>query len=178
MEEKLKIDLHEIVNIKEKYRAAFVELMEDLKEVVNSDRFKKEVINYFWNNNGIIQPTYWMSDSKSNKEVYEMFMSGATKLDPNKDGDIDLYLALYYSYKGVIGYTKPSSSLNIWVNTKFFYSRLKTRKGNSQIIANIVHEYCHLLGFKHEFFRCKKREHSVPYAVGRIAGNIAYEMLG
>lgn len=100
-------------------------------------------------------------------EIYDLFMSGKTVLDPTADKDIDVTVCLYYENNGVIGYTYPSS-LGTWLNRKFFNNQ-------STIVGNMIHEYMHKCGFSHSFYNPEKM--SVPYFYGNVAERIARSVL-
>ena len=51
----------------------------------------------------------------------------------------------------------------MYVNTKFYDCR-----SNKKVGSNIVHEYTHTLGFRHDRRRTKRRPHSVSYLMNRI----------
>lgn len=41
-----------------------------------------------------------------------------------------------------------------------------------EVAAHWIHEYCHTIGFIHDFKDQAKRKYSIPYVVGDIAANI------
>lgn len=99
---------------------------------------------------------------KSNMEILRHFRSGAETLSPRVDNVADIYIDDYFSWKGVIGYTYPSVKW-IYVNTRFF-----DRRSDMLIGSNIVHEYGHKVGFKHDFRRTRRRNYSICYQLNRI----------
>ncbi len=42
-----------------------------------------------------------------------------------------------------------------------------------KVTTNMVHEWCHKLGFKHDVQATPGRKYSVPYAVGYIVRDLA-----
>lgn len=97
----------------------------------------------------------------SNDEVYRKIMSGVEVLDPEVDNEADIYVELNYRFSwSAIGYTYPNTKWQ-WVYNRFF-------KGASvaSIAANLAHEWCHKIGYDHEYKWTQLREKSVPYAVG------------
>jgi hypothetical protein len=84
---------------------------------------------------------------------------------------MDLEVELYYAANSVVGYTYGGSK-RIWVNTKFFNSF----KENS-VAGNLFHEWLHKLGYTHSYASTPTRPYSVPYAIGRIMGNIGKNFL-
>ncbi len=151
-----------------------------LEEVVNSEEFKQKVIGYVRNSNGKreYQKNYLWRNSKiklSNEDIYKLLMEGDEKMLPGTVGEMNINVKRYWSpwwnagAKRVIGYTNPSSSKYIYVNGRW-YNRFKV----SNMVSNLVHEWCHLLGFLHgrEYMR-----EEVPYIVGQIAGEVAQNIL-
>jgi hypothetical protein len=144
-----------------------------LEKVANSGLFKRLVLDYDQYMEGFKKPySSKFFPDHSNKEIYNLFMSGADKFNPEPDNDMDLFLTSYYSRKNVVGYTYPST-FKTWVNRKFFVRRLKSKNGHAKIIGNIIHEYMHNLGFSHNKRWNSTRKHTVPYAYGRIAEEVA-----
>ena len=99
----------------------------------------------------------------SNKEVYKMIMHGADIHEPQMDYELDIFVDDYYTFKKVIGYTKPSVDRIIRVNTKYF-----DRRHSMDIGSNILHEYSHLLGFSHDFFNSEDRPSSISYQLNKV----------
>ena len=52
----------------------------------------------------------------------------------------------------------------------------KIANNDHSVAGHWVHEYAHVLGFGHDFEKTDRRPHSVPYAVGTIAEEIAEKM--
>lgn len=170
--------IHELVNFDREQQESFRRLMDVLVKVVSSEQFKERVLNYSY--------TYttrrWFrtfthtvkgfdrSNGHSPEKIYEKFMSGATVLQPEADGDIDIYLTLYFSRVNTIGYTY-ADTVRSWINGKFFVAWLKNKQGRASIIANIVHEYMHKLGYDDSAGAI----HTVTYAYGNIAEQVALE---
>lgn len=101
----------------------------------------------------------------SNMEVYQMIMHGADIHEPQIDYELDIFVDDYYTWRKVIGYTKPSVDRIIRVNSKFFDGRHTMKVG-----SNILHEYSHLMGFSHDFYDNEDRPFSISYQL-----NVAYE---
>jgi len=107
----------------------------------------------------------------ANTEIYQMLMQGSDIHEPQLDYELDIFVDDYYSFKKVIGYTKPSVDSIIRVNTKYFDGR-HTR----DIGSNILHEYGHLMGFSHDFFNSNERPSSICYQFNK-AYEAAYNKL-
>lgn len=129
-----------------------------LKQVIASPEFKLEVLDHTYNGS----KTYVDNNGLSNSQIYQVLLEGAEKLRPIKNHAIDVELELYFQDNNVIGYTYPSS-MRIWMNTKYFNNYLPT-----QVAGNLAHEWLHKLGFTHATSWSIARDHSVPYALGRM----------
>lgn len=148
-----------------------------LGEILNGEVFKKRVIGYLRNSNGEREysKNYLWSDvdnKLTNEDVYELIMNGDERIIPETIGEMNINVWQYRSSwwtKHVVGYTNPSKSKWISVNSRH-YNGYEIH----EMVANITHEWMHLLGFLHG--KNNTRE-EVPYVVGRIAGAIAKEIL-
>ncbi len=86
---------------------------------------------------------------------------------------IDLYLNLLdENNKDVVGYGNPEEK-EIYTYKNWFNDLLDEK----EYAAHIIHEWTHKLGFDHAFSKyARKREYSVPYAVGDIFKIVADKM--
>ena len=123
-----------------------------LERVVNSTEFKDRVLTYKFSS----------AAGLTNEQIYNLIMSGKEVLSPTEDHEIDIDIMMYYSIKGVIGYTYPNV-LRTWVNRRFFKNF-----SSANIAGNLIHEWAHKVGFDHDFFNTKQRPYSVPYALGYL----------
>lgn len=114
-----------------------------------------------------------------NAEIYNDFYSGSER-GADFDGIWQAELNLYYKENtSVVGYTNKGSTvinLNLCVIP---YSGDNLSIANR--VGNLIHEYCHLVGFTHthalNYFCRKYMKRSVPYKVGRQAKIIALYLL-
>lgn len=155
-----------------------------LERVMNSAEFKKRVINYERqvgvdeNNKPIMERSYaknylWKNEDQrlTNEQIYDILILGDEKMRENTQGVMNINSRVKRSWsRKVVGYTNPSSSEFMTLNWHF-YKNFKEH----QMVANIVHEWIHLLGFLHGPRATMRQE--VPYIVGFIAGEIAKEIL-
>jgi hypothetical protein len=156
----VKASINKIENFTQAEKAKFLKAM-DLGEIVwNSERFRLAVIDY--------QFTYTFVPAL---EIYHQFMSGADKLNKEKDQDLDIFIKMYYSFGKAIGYTKPNTVMT-WINRKFF-----KYMSPQSILGNVTHEYMHKLGYDHPYRSTPDRNDSVPYAYGYIATKLANEFI-
>lgn len=166
-------------------KAKYEKALEILEEVLNSEEFRIKVLSYKRSDGQrLYQKNYIWNESDntlSNEDVYNLLMKGDEKMIPNSIGEMNIYswvkictrLQWVYQYQwcsGVVGSTAPSSSRTITHNWNF-YKDFET----PNMVANIVHEWIHLLGFLHGPAATMREE--VPYVVGAIAGQVAGNIL-
>lgn len=150
-------------------RDRMLNAIEMVSEIVNSETFKEMVIGYL---NEYGQRSYTRNEGLSNEEVYLTLMEGREVLDQDTPGEMNLYIKRYrpwWPWSKVIGYTKIGKSKYMYVNWrkyKYFDS--------IAMASNIVHEWIHLMGFRHD---SAKDHDSVPYAIGYITGRLAEQYL-
>ena len=147
----------------EKYKEA----AEIVKMVVATEEFRNKVLNHTYGG----KKTFVDNRGFTNEQIYQIILEGAEKLQPAKNNQIDAEIELYYAATNTVGYTYPSSK-RIWVNTKYFntYSVVGVSR-------NLFHEWMHKLGFGHASTWSSSRDYSVPYALGRIVGDIGKNFL-
>ena len=154
-----------------------------LEEVVNSEEFRTKVISY-QNSSGEreYQKNYIWNDSSqrlTNEDVYNLLMEANEKMVPGTLNEMNIFARLRkcswskrkFSVwcRKVIGSTSPRTTPWMVLNWKFY----RNYKAHN-MVANIVHEWIHLLGFLHG--KRNMRE-EVPYVVGSIAGQVAKGIL-
>jgi hypothetical protein len=137
-----------------------------VETVLSSVEFRTEVLNYTYLN----KKQFANNAGLTNEQIYRVLKAGAETYRKDMDSRLDLELSMYYKNNSVVGYTYANIS-RIYTNRKF-YSSYKP----SSVAVNMVHEWTHKLGFKHDSASTSKRPHSVPYAVGRITGNLAVKV--
>ena len=164
---RLKTKIHWVEGVKGEFEDLVVKILNVyLPEIYNSVEFKDQVL----------RANFKETNGKSNKEIYEYFMSGGSKFD-EKDGEVDFKLIFYSENDGAYGYTYSNTD-KIWINARF-YDRDQDGKidGNAlkphSLVNTITHEYLHNLGFNH----FNGFDDTVPYEFGDIAGRLAYDMI-
>lgn len=142
---------------------------EDLvKLVIATEEFRTRVLNHTYN--GV--KTYVDNGGFSNAQIYQKILEGAESLQPAKNNAMDVEVEIYTdTTSNTVGYTYANSK-RIWMNTKYF-----DQYTASSVSANLMHEWLHKLGFKHAVNYSTSRDYSVPYAIGRIVGDIARKNL-
>lgn len=156
--DKLSVEIESAEGFTEKEFIKFKSAVELLLLVVNSQEFRRRIFNSeFLYTNGL-----------SSLEIYNLFMSGKDQYS-GADNDLDIKITIYYANNRTVGYTYPNTN-RTWINRKFFqyYSIDK-------IVNNLVHEYCHNIGFTHP--SSGYSQFNVPYAIGNIAGELARHVL-
>ncbi len=103
---------------------------------------------------------------KSPEDIYKHILAGNEKLQPEKDGEVDMEVEFYYASNSTVGYTYPNVK-RIYVNTKFFDGYTI-----SSVAANLNHEWMHKLGYGHDSAATSIRPYSTPYGVGSIMRTI------
>lgn len=159
----------------------FEKALEIMEEVMNSEEFRLKVIGYVRRGERSYQKNFLWNDSSkrlSNEDIYEVIMKGDEKMRPRTEGEMNFnsWVRICSTVqmvtiwcRSVIGSTEPSSSYWIKLNWTF-YRNFETHS----MVANMVHEWIHLLGFLHG----KENLHEeVPYVVGAIAGEVAKNIL-
>lgn len=150
------------VNVKfkngtQKRKEKGLQAIEALNLVLNSQRFKNEVLKMkFTSNQGL-----------TSEQIFTVLMSGAEKLNPLANYSWDFEIKFYTkNLSKVVGYTYPSITY-INCNTKFF-----DKYSPAEIAGHFTHEYCHKLGFGH---KSAKEKTSVPYAIGYLIRDLIKE---
>lgn len=140
-----------------------LEAAELIKKVVATEEFKKNILSHTFKG----KMTFNDNNGLSNAQIYKKILEGAEQLRPNKDNSMDLDLRLYHEESKTIGYTYPNV-MQIWMNTKYL-----NQYSPAKITANMMHEWLHKLGFKHDVKHTPDRKYSVPYAIGHIVSRLA-----
>ena len=137
-----------------------------IRKVIASDEFKTEVLNYQYQG----KKKFIDNDGLSNAQIYKKIIEGAERMGPQIDNEMDLELVIYHANNTVVGYTMPNE-IKIWMNSKFF-----DQNNPAKVTENMMHEWLHKIGFKHDFERTLTRPYSVPYAIGYLVGRIAQKL--
>jgi len=104
---------------------------------------------------------FWHNQNKSGLEIHNHLMTGAEKLNGEIDNEADINLRIDRSFgRRCIGYTYKNS---IW---QYLCQWVFSSYGPENIASNLAHEWCHKMGYSHEYKKTSRRKYSVPYAVG------------
>lgn len=77
--------------------------------------------------------------------------------------DATLKIGFYKTWNpwsSVVAYTSSDKIIR--------FNRRKLNRQKNEIAGTIAHEYCHVIGYKHDFHKTKERDKSVPYVIGNI----------
>jgi hypothetical protein len=143
------------------YETKAREAVASFVKIYNSDEFKLRVVNFKWKG----QNQFADSAGLTNEQVYNKILSGSEIANAGNDFDADINLKAYskgWPLGSAIGFTDPDDNL---IYTKWHFIKKSTVK---ELAAHYAHEYCHCLGFEHDFEDTDQRPFSVPYAIGDI----------
>lgn len=180
--QQLKLVEEEITFPEHSQKEKFLKALSLIEDVMNSDEFRLKVTSYI-NKNGKKQyaQNYLWGDLKkplSHEEIFQVIMSGDEKMRTGTKGEMNLNSLVKVCSgaqkvsswcRTVVGSTSPYTSKWIELNWKF-YSTFETH----EMVANLVHEWLHLIGFIHGK---ENLQEEVPYVVGAIAGQIAKKII-
>ena len=151
-----------LIDFNQTQEQKLVDAIELMKQVVASEEFKNKILNYTYNGK-----KRFVDTNLTNAQVYAKILEGAEKLKPKKNNTLDITLKLYRVSQNVIGYTLPSVN-TVWMNTKYFNNFTP-----ADVTGNLMHEWLHKLGFRHDYKRTPQRPYSVPYAIGYLMQSLA-----
>lgn len=140
-----------------------LEAAELIKQVVASDEFKNKILNHKYKG----KKTFVDNGGLSNAQIYKKILEGSERLNPGIDNKMDLDLMVYSDASNTVGYTYPDVE-RVWMNSKFLNQNIP-----AEVTTNMMHEWLHKIGFKHEVKATPSRPYSVPYAVGYIVRSLA-----
>lgn len=140
---------------------------------LSSNEFKEFCINYAYEYKTSTGHLWWKqyhthyvegfkySDGRNGLEIYNHLMNGSEKLSMGvSDQTANIHLMIDRRLRrGVLGYTYPNTTKQ-WIYSWFLKSDYR------KIAGNLAHEWCHKMGYGHEYRYNQTRRHTVPYAVG------------
>lgn len=147
-----------------------------LEQVLNSPEFAQEMQGFqysytsgaLWWKQTYISKRFRWNNGDSNPMILANILDG-NELNSGKDNEVDCQITLYTGDSGVLGYTYPST-LRTWINSYFFNTA-----SLPEIAGNLTHEFCHKIGYGHEYYYSSLRQYTVPYAVGYLVVRLAKE---
>ena len=159
-----------------------------LQKVLNSSEFKDAILNYHWKHKRKGKVEKFNHTKHSRKKIYNVIMSGNDKFseefkdDSNVigDQDMDVWVHPFKVKPSIVGATKKKTHKS-WINMANLENRKLANEAAPfvtviEIAMNLIHEYCHNLGYKHRGNRYDKHNnlYSVPYAVAEIVNQLAH----
>ncbi len=137
-----------------------------IKEIILSHEFKNRIKHFMFEKKKIFHE----NNGLTNEEIYQKILEGGEVLDRKEpDSLMEIELEMFEYSSKTIGYTYPDTK-RIWINKKYF-----SKYTIQQVANNLMHEWMHKLGFNHGASWDKKRDYSVPYAVGNIFEDLISE---
>lgn len=137
-----------------------------IKKIVVTDEFKNGVLHHTYKG----KKTFADNNGLTNEQIYKRILEGSEELRPGTDNKMDLELEVYFEETRTVGYTRPSV-FKIWMNSKYL-----NKNGPAEVTTNMMHEWLHKLGFKHELKHSERRMNTVPYAIGYLMEKLARKM--
>ncbi|MBI1287942.1 MAG: hypothetical protein GC178_10215 [Flavobacteriales bacterium] len=134
--------------------------------VFNSQEFKNRVLHHKWKD----KEQFADNQGLTNAQILESLIAGSEIAFEGKNHAADLHLRAYrkgWPFGPAIGHADADNGEII---TKWRFIKGSSVK---ELAGHYAHEYCHLLGFGHDYDRTEQREYSVPYAVGCIVQELA-----
>ena len=168
----LTVNIHRTDQFKAKDKGILTEAKNLIEAAINSEAFRNRVLNFTYQG----KKEFVQNNGMTNQQIYDYLMSGAEKLPaPSAPNHVmDLSLALYapgiFDDKTVIGYTSEDDPI-IHINRRIYRD-----SDPSDIADNLVHEWCHKMGFDHDFEVTERRNYSVPYGIGYIIDDLVQKL--
>ena len=138
-----------------------------MESVIRSEEFREHVYAFTWEGGDKFADNRGLS----NVQIYEMLQEGREAYSDDADQVANLRLKLYsppfFKRWGVVGYGFAGDPM-IFINKNYFHIF-----SLAEVAGNFAHEWCHKLGFEHDFRRTAKRPYSVPYGIGKIVTDLA-----
>ena len=137
-----------------------------MNEVINSDEFRDRVNGFdFKDRRYKASPTSEVREITDNKEIYELLKKGNEQYSDS--GNDYLWRLKIKLGRGLRQVGRREKDLIITQN--WF---LKRSNNDHSVAAHWFHEYCHVLGFMHDYKDTDIRPFSIPYAVGDIVEDL------
>lgn len=166
MSNRFRVDVHNLKNFNPEQVHKAHESFLWLEKMINSDEFWHEVESRYYNWSHRWTIIYGLPRKQlSFNDFKELVLSGKDKFNKESDGDLDLYLTLYYSWKNTVGYTYPTTFWT-WTNRKFFI-----RFDYADFAGHVLHEYLHNIGMDHP----RNDRNSVVYQCGYLMRDMIKE---
>jgi len=150
-----------VIKVDESFDEQSLKILEsaitELERVINSEDFKKEVLN----------AKLKVGNKKlSNMQIYDLIMSGEnSRMKEPKDYSVDLRLKVFDEYFGYGNFGVTNMSTRVTRTHRCFILENNIKC----YISHLAHEYMHQIGFvdkKTWIFGTKTK--SVPYKIGNI----------
>jgi len=140
--------------------------IEIIERVVNSPEFKNKVRSMNYQVGKYSYKGYSQTNLNSS-QVLETIFKAKENFSGGQDGQIDVFLDMYYENSDVIGYTDTDDKF-VHMN-RFFHQHYSA----SEVARNIFHEWLHKINHDHSYEYNAYRPHSVPYKLGQLVMDMA-----
>ena len=149
--------------------------------VMNNQVFRDWVTNFSYSVQSCTGRLWWKTCQQvtqnqfhytddNNAKVLQTIVDAAETLNGVKNHVMDIDEDIYYKSGSTVGYGYGGSPWQ-YINRRFFGGFTA-----SDTAGNLSHEWCHKIGYDHEFYNCAERPFSVPYAVGDKVAEMAAEL--
>jgi len=137
------VKIHAIKKASASEAEAFTAAAKEFEAEINNPDFWWEVSKKYnnWSHQKLLAPYNY--EKQPFASFKEMVMTGVDDFNAVLDYSIDINVEFYYSWRSVVGYTKPSTWFT-WINRNMFNGF-----NLHDIAGNQAHEYLHNCGLDH-----------------------------
>jgi hypothetical protein len=161
IKEATKVQVVSLTGFNATQEARFRKILSNVEKVINSERFKKEVLDHTYQDK-----KQFVDTTDSNEQVLTKILS--------KTWAIEYRLEMLSRFSSTVGYTYPNVT---WI---VLNARKYPLMSDADVANNIIHEYGgHKLGrYGHAQKWNAARDYSTPYGLGNIGEKVYVEMFG
>lgn len=162
------IQIHSLHGFTSKQKSFFLEAMHLQCRVLNSQEFKQKFL------------AMKCKETKgySQKQLYDMLISGVDAASKVADNDIDFIYSLYGNKdqrSKTIGYTYKSK-IKVWTHRWHVAKWMRRKYGTAYFAGHAFHEYLHSMGRK-GFGHKKVKRKSFVYMGGRLMRDLCKDVI-
>jgi hypothetical protein len=161
----LDIEIHDLKGFNSNETEFFRRSCELLIDVLQSEEFNDRFL--------AMDPRE--TNGMSQKQVYDLILSGKDKHQDDADNDLDVIWELYGSStkkSKTVGYTYGSTR-RVWTHRWHLKKFMESDYPEARFCAHIGHETMHNFGFKHRYIKKK----SLVYRTGYLIRELAIESM-
>ena len=160
----------------ESQRKFLEEVSKSAQAQLNSNAFERGVIFFKHKTGRRWHKGYKLNKGKTTHEIFTLLMSGKDPFD-SEDKILNIHLNPYYK-KSVGKHARTfSRRRSIGINVTYLnYCRDKASDGDARMSGTLLHEYIHLLGFRHFTQKGKPKDMpTVPWGIGNLMRKLVKE---